>query len=145
MIPKFIELINSDNIKKYVNVNNILSVEKYSYIKGSNDSMIYFVGNNNDCFRDYRSAEDVMALINSSNEKLPLPTIQIEPTKTFPRRMLVNNGGENHSKDEYIVIADLGKDFLFRYVCVAWDNEEYFEDGSGAFNTSSFKFAEEIE
>ena len=61
--------------------------------------------------------------------------------------MLVHNGcnNEHTHKYEYIVIADLGEDFIFRYVCVAWDNEEYFEDGSGAFNTSSFKFAEEID
>ena len=136
MIPKFIELIREDRETKFVNVNTIISVEKYSYIKNSNDSLIRLVGG--DCFRDYRSDKEIINLINGT-EALPTKT-----TLTFPRKMLVHNGDKNSIPKPYIVIADLGDDFVFRYVCVAWGTEDYFEDGSGCFETSMYKFAEDI-
>lgn len=133
MIPKFIELINSDNRSRFVNVNYISAFKEYNPL----ETLITFVGGDNP-FRDKRTPIELYNLINSTEA---LPTKEV---LTFPRKMLVHNGGENQSKDEYIVIADLGEGFVFRYVCVAWGTEDFFEDGSGCFNTSMYKFAEDI-
>lgn len=137
MIPKFIELTSYENgvADQYVNVNNIHSIRKGQ--DGFGGSFIVF-NNGLTPFRDKRTPIELYNLINSTEA---LPTKEV---LTFPRKMLVHNGGENQSKDEYIVIADLGEGFVFRYVCVAWGTEDFFEDGSGCFNTSMYKFAEDI-
>lgn len=131
MIPKFIELLDINNIdKKFVNVNEIKSFHKYN---PENNTFIKFVSGY-ESFVDKRTPEEIISLINGT---------EIQPIKTFPRKMLVHNGDMINS-EPYIVIADLGEGFIFRYVCVAWGTEDFFEDGSGCFDTSMYKFAEDI-
>lgn len=132
MIPKFIELISNSGIKKYVNVNTIHSITTYNETE---HTLIKFVGELL-TFRDKRTPEEILNLINGTETQLPTKT-----PLTFPRKMLVGNYKEEVNEKEVMVLCDLGENYLFRYVCTPLYN---FYNNDGVDDFVSFKFAEEI-